>query len=183
MINLFSICWHGNPGCNPSSLQSTILQQPLVMQSLYPLQTPVVWPVPFSPPDPSSLESLKAQLKYHFLLETFFHSPSWTIGMTKDVRVILSSSFYSWLWFQMPFIYKPVQVWPLARAAMINGCVFSTDSSAVLLTRPFLPPFAGSTSEWQVALWVRLWRRQHRAHLSFALHAQSWMDHTVSRVA
>lgn len=55
-------------------------------------------------------------------------------------------------WFQMSFIYKPVQVWPLARPAMINGCVFSTDSSAVLLTRPFLPPFAGSTSEWQVSL-------------------------------
>ena len=102
--NLFTICWHGYPGCNPSFLQSTILQQPLVMQSLCSLQRPVVWPVPFSPPDPSSLENLKAQLKYHFLLQTFFHSPSWTIGMNKDLKsfivflvlqlTLISNAFY-----------------------------------------------------------------------------------------
>lgn len=46
-------------------------------------------------------------------------------------------------WFQMPFIYSSVQVWPLARSTMLNGCVFSTDSLAGPLTRPFCPPSAG----------------------------------------
>lgn len=46
--------------------------------------------------------------------------------------------------FQMPFIYRSVQFGYLAGSAVINGCAFSTDRLAALLTWPFLPPSVGS---------------------------------------